>query len=89
MTDSSFRFRIPRNLEFAQMDVETAWPGLGLNSWDLIHMRTLKGSIQSWPPLYSQIFKYVLSSAKPRHVFGLTLSQPPQTVLWSYRASGD
>lgn len=45
------------------MDVETPWPELELNSWDLIHMRTLKGSVQSWPQLYSQIFRYVFFTA--------------------------
>ncbi|KAL1875318.1 hypothetical protein VTK73DRAFT_10155 [Phialemonium thermophilum] len=50
---------IPRNLEFAQMDVETPWQGIEPNSWDLIHLRTLKGSIQSWPQLYAQIFRHL------------------------------
>jgi hypothetical protein len=30
-----------------------------LDSWDLIHMRMLNGSIQSWPGLYQQIFRCV------------------------------
>ncbi|KAK1767094.1 S-adenosyl-L-methionine-dependent methyltransferase [Phialemonium atrogriseum] len=50
---------IPRNIEFAQMDVETPWQGMDLDSLDLIHMRTLKGSIQSWPQLYAQIFRHL------------------------------
>jgi len=68
IADSSPHLRIPRNIEFAQMDLETPWQGLEPNSWDLIHMRTLKGSIQSWPQLYAQVFRYVYSDCQACHI---------------------
>lgn len=33
------------------------------NSFDLIHMRMLNGSIENWPRLYRQVFKYVFRFA--------------------------
>lgn len=51
--------RIPRNVEFLQVDIETPWQSMGRDTWDVIHMRTLIGSIQDWGQLYSQIFAWV------------------------------
>jgi hypothetical protein len=40
------------------MDIEAPWQqDMGRDSWDLIHLRTLNGSIQNYPRLYSQIFR--------------------------------
>ena len=50
------------------MDVETPWQGMDLDSLDLIHMRTLKGSIQSWPQLYAQIFRYVSQTGRGHQI---------------------
>ncbi|KAK3943705.1 hypothetical protein QBC46DRAFT_361711 [Diplogelasinospora grovesii] len=49
---------IPINLRFDQMDVEGPWQGMEPDSWDLIHMRALNGSISNWPRLYSEIFRH-------------------------------
>ena len=35
---------------------------MGYNSWDLVHMRMLNGSITNWPRLYGEIYRYVLVS---------------------------
>lgn len=35
---------------------------MGLNSWDLVHMRMLNGSIANWPRLYSEIYRFVFVS---------------------------
>lgn len=32
-----------------------------MDSWDLIHMRMLSGSVSSWPELYANVIRYVLS----------------------------
>lgn len=53
---------IPINVEFLQVDIETPWQNMGRDAWDLIHLRTLNGSIQSYPQLYSQIYAHL----KPR-----------------------
>jgi hypothetical protein len=39
------------------MDIEAPWQDMGRDSWDLIHLRTLNGSVQNYAQLYSQIFK--------------------------------
>ncbi|KAB5584890.1 methyltransferase LaeA [Coniochaeta sp. 2T2.1] len=52
---------IPRNVEFLLRDIETPWQDMG-RDYDLIHMRTLNGSIQNYPQLYSQVYSHL----KPR-----------------------
>jgi len=48
---------IPANMSFLQKDMEDRWQDLEPNSWDLIHMRTLNGSISNWPRVYAEIFR--------------------------------
>jgi hypothetical protein len=48
---------IPPNLSFRQRDIESPWHDLGVDSWDLIHMRMLNGSISNWPDTYHKIFR--------------------------------
>ncbi|KAI0452696.1 S-adenosyl-L-methionine-dependent methyltransferase [Xylaria acuta] len=50
---------IPPNVSFQRRDIEDPWVEVELNSFDLIHMRMLNGSIENWPRLYRQIFKYL------------------------------
>ncbi|KAJ9131981.1 Methyltransferase LaeA [Pleurostoma richardsiae] len=56
---------IPPNLRFIPADMESPWYGLGEDSWDLIHMRTLSGSVTSWPHLYAKVFAHL----KPMYGF--------------------
>ncbi|RDW72979.1 S-adenosyl-L-methionine-dependent methyltransferase-18 [Coleophoma cylindrospora] len=51
--------KIPPNLSFAQRDIESPWYGMEIDSWDLIHMRMLNGSISSWPEIYSKIYRHL------------------------------
>ncbi len=48
---------IPANMRFLQKDIEDRWQDLEPSSWDLIHMRTLNGSISNWPRVYAEIFR--------------------------------
>ncbi len=48
---------IPANMRFLQKDIEDRWQDLEPASWDLIHMRTLNGSISNWPRVYAEIFR--------------------------------
>lgn len=50
---------IPRNVEFVQMDIELPWQSMGRDSWDVIHMRTLIGSIYNWRMLYDQVIDHL------------------------------
>lgn len=55
-------FSIPEHLQFDRMDIEEPWlPKIG-GDYDLIHLRTLNGSISKWPFVYDQIYKSVPSS---------------------------
>lgn len=64
--------RIPRNTQFEIADIEGPWSEITLRSkddpsrppvplqpgsFDFIHARMLNGSVQSWPDMYSKIFK--------------------------------
>ncbi|KAJ5037185.1 uncharacterized protein L3040_007365 [Drepanopeziza brunnea f. sp. 'multigermtubi'] len=51
--------KIPPNLTFLQRDIESPWYGLDLEAYDLIHMRMLAGSLQSWPDTYAKIFRHL------------------------------
>ncbi|KAH7389151.1 methyltransferase LaeA [Cadophora sp. MPI-SDFR-AT-0126] len=51
--------KIPPNLAFHQRDIESPWFWCDVDSWDLIHMRMLAGSISSWPATYAQIFRHL------------------------------
>lgn len=48
---------IPMNIRFLQQDIEVTWQDLEPNSWDLIHMRTLNGSIANWPKVYAEVYR--------------------------------
>ncbi|KAL2023656.1 hypothetical protein VTK56DRAFT_1813 [Thermocarpiscus australiensis] len=50
---------IPANLRFMQMDIEMTWQDLEPASWDLIHIRTLNGSIANWPKVYAEAFRHL------------------------------
>ncbi|KAL2259660.1 hypothetical protein VTK26DRAFT_6568 [Humicola hyalothermophila] len=50
---------IPANVQFRQQDIESPWQDLQPGSWDLIHMRTLYGSIAQWPRLYAEIYRHL------------------------------
>ncbi|KAI0438028.1 S-adenosyl-L-methionine-dependent methyltransferase [Xylaria telfairii] len=50
---------IPPNVSFHRRDVEEPWTMVEQNSYDLIHMRMLNGSIEHWPRLYRQVFKHL------------------------------
>lgn len=53
-------FRIPPNVRFSiPTDFESLWT-FGEDSWDLIHLQMLCGSVTSWPNLYQKVFQYVL-----------------------------
>ncbi|KAK3355345.1 methyltransferase LaeA [Neurospora tetraspora] len=56
---------IPRNLVFKPMDIEEPWLELSGCAYDLIHLRTLNGSISDWPFVYDQIYKHL----KPHYGF--------------------
>ncbi|OBT88620.1 hypothetical protein VE02_03992 [Pseudogymnoascus sp. 03VT05] len=49
---------IPPNLQFRRRDFET-WHGLAMDSYDLIHLRMLAGSISSYRELYANIFRHL------------------------------
>ena len=53
---------IPLHLQFEKMDIEEPWSTkVGTEGpYDLIHIRTLNGSISHWPFVYDQIYKSVL-----------------------------
>lgn len=53
LTDPS----IPSNLSFRQRNFESPWHGEAQDAWDLIHMRTLAGSVQDWNSLYAKIWR--------------------------------
>ncbi|KAH6711824.1 methyltransferase LaeA [Leptodontidium sp. MPI-SDFR-AT-0119] len=51
--------QIPPNLIFHQRDIESPWFWCDVDSWDMIHMRMLAGSISNWPATYAQIFRHL------------------------------
>ncbi|KAI1282949.1 methyltransferase LaeA [Xylaria sp. FL0933] len=50
---------IPPSLYFFRRDIEDPWQRVEPNSFDLIHMRSLNGSIEDWPRLYRQAFEHL------------------------------
>ncbi|KAK4149118.1 S-adenosyl-L-methionine-dependent methyltransferase [Chaetomidium leptoderma] len=50
---------IPVNMRFLQKDMEDRWQDLEPGSWDLVHMRTLNGSISNWPKVYAEIYRHL------------------------------
>lgn len=50
---------IPPNVSFHRRDFEDPWRDVEPNSFDLIHMRLLNGSVENWPRLYSQVFRHL------------------------------
>ncbi|OBT67018.1 hypothetical protein VE03_04506 [Pseudogymnoascus sp. 23342-1-I1] len=53
---------IPPNLVFRRRDFESTWVGLPMDSFDLIHLRMLAGSISSPPELYANVFRHLKPS---------------------------
>ncbi|KAH8596667.1 LaeA-like protein, partial [Bisporella sp. PMI_857] len=49
----------PKNLRFEHRDFEAPWSGLGLNSWDLIHLRALAGCIEDLAAMYRTIYNHL------------------------------
>ncbi|KAK3310224.1 S-adenosyl-L-methionine-dependent methyltransferase [Chaetomium strumarium] len=50
---------IPANMRFMRQDIEDPWQNLDPGSWDLIHMRTLNGSIANWPHVYAEAYRHL------------------------------
>ena len=50
------KFRIPSNLRFRQRDFDSPWV-MGEDSWDLIHLGMLCGSVQSWREMYGNVMR--------------------------------
>ncbi|GAB7356101.1 hypothetical protein MBLNU459_g6706t1 [Dothideomycetes sp. NU459] len=51
--------QIPPNVRFQiPFNFESLW-SLGQDSWDLIHLQMLCGSVSAWPALYSKIFTHL------------------------------
>ncbi|KAI1191788.1 S-adenosyl-L-methionine-dependent methyltransferase [Nemania serpens] len=50
---------IPPNVSFHRRDYEDPWRDVEPNSFDIIHMRLLNGSVENWPRLYSQVFRHL------------------------------
>lgn len=48
---------IPPNVQFVQRDIEVPWVDMSPGTWDIIHMRSLHGSISNWSRLYAEIFR--------------------------------
>ncbi|KAH8649478.1 LaeA-like protein [Tricladium varicosporioides] len=51
--------QIPPSLTCQKRDFESPWAGLGEDSWDLIHMRMLNGSVTSWAQMYAKAFRHL------------------------------
>ncbi|KAJ9632033.1 hypothetical protein H2203_000434 [Taxawa tesnikishii (nom. ined.)] len=50
---------IPPNVRFSiPTDFESLWT-FGEDSWDLIHLQMLCGSVTSWPNLYQKVFQHL------------------------------
>lgn len=69
-----------------EVDIEGDWEPLG-HDWDLIHARTLFGSIQCWNSLYKKIFESEISNLDtlPHELANISLTgtlNPTQDV-WS------
>lgn len=52
-------FRVPRNLRFRRQDFEAPWLCMGENSWDLIRLGMLSGSVLNWPEMYHNVWQWV------------------------------
>ncbi|KAH6668356.1 methyltransferase LaeA [Halenospora varia] len=51
--------QIPPSVTYQKRDFEFPWAGLGEDSWDLIHMRMLNGSVTSWAQMYAKAFRHL------------------------------
>ncbi|KAI1323217.1 methyltransferase LaeA [Xylariaceae sp. FL0255] len=51
--------KIPKNVFFRQQDMEDPWINVEPDSFDLIHMRMLNGSIRDWDRLYANVFRHL------------------------------
>ncbi|UNI16715.1 hypothetical protein JDV02_003128 [Purpureocillium takamizusanense] len=59
--------RIPRNMLLLELDIEQDWDAIG-HGWDLIHVRTMLGSIHNWKDLYCRAFKHLKPLGYLEHV---------------------
>ncbi|KAK6071247.1 methyltransferase domain-containing protein [Seiridium cupressi] len=50
---------IPATLEFRRQDIEEPHWGLEPDSFDLVHVQMLAGSITNWPALYQNIYRHL------------------------------
>ncbi|PWI64971.1 hypothetical protein PCL_08422 [Purpureocillium lilacinum] len=48
----------PNVLPLMELDVESSWSAVD-HEWDLVHIRTLLGSIRCWPSLYRKAFRHL------------------------------
>ncbi|KAI1852081.1 hypothetical protein JX265_005919 [Neoarthrinium moseri] len=51
--------RIPNTIEFRRQDVEEPNWGLELDSFDLVHLQMMAGSIRDWAALYHNAFRHL------------------------------
>ncbi|KAK2073890.1 hypothetical protein P8C59_008133 [Phyllachora maydis] len=54
--------QIPKDLSFVEMDVEEDWSGFLPDSFDLVHLRCMLGSIGDWSRLYSRVISHLKPS---------------------------
>lgn len=71
------------------MDIEEPWLELSGCAYDLIHLRTLNGSISDWPFVYDQIYRQVSKESSTAGITLLTILQTPEAPLWICRAGGN
>ncbi|KAH9906547.1 methyltransferase LaeA [Xylariomycetidae sp. FL2044] len=50
---------IPAKVQFERRDIEEPWYGVEKDSFDLINMRMLGGSVEDWNALYIKIFNHL------------------------------
>ncbi|KAI0392790.1 methyltransferase LaeA [Xylariaceae sp. FL0594] len=50
---------IPKGVSFRRFDIEDQWVNTDWSSYDLIHLRSLNGSIEDYPRLYTQIYQHL------------------------------
>ncbi|KAI4597641.1 hypothetical protein KJ359_004345 [Pestalotiopsis sp. 9143b] len=53
---------IPRTISFRRQDIEEQYWGLEPDSFDMVHLQMLAGSIQDWPALYRNAFRHLKPS---------------------------
>lgn len=66
---------VPPNCKFEVDDFEADWPHPH-DTFDVVHARTLSGSVKDWPKLHEQAFKALKSG-------GILEVQEPAVWAWS------